>query len=45
MLRTFVPLYRFLAWSRDNEHKQVKEAIKKTADSKGVKKTNFKKVR
>jgi hypothetical protein len=31
-LRAYVPLFRFLAWARDNEHKQVKEAIKKTVD-------------
>lgn len=31
LLKSFLPLFRFLAWARDNEHKQVKEAIKKTA--------------
>jgi transcription antitermination factor NusG len=25
----FLPLYRFMAWARDNEHRPVKEAIKK----------------
>lgn len=31
-LRVYAPLFRFLAWSRENEHKQVKEAIKKTTE-------------
>jgi hypothetical protein len=28
-LETFLPIYRFLAWSRDNDHTQVKGAIQK----------------
>lgn len=27
-LGLFVPVYRFLAWSRDNDHRQVKTAVK-----------------
>lgn len=32
LVRAYVPLYRFWAWSRENEHAGVKETIKKTAE-------------
>lgn len=32
LVRAYLPLYRFWAWSRDNEHAGVKETIKKTAE-------------
>jgi len=32
LLRAYVPLYRFLAWSKDNEHAAVKEQIKKSTE-------------
>ncbi|MFO0723774.1 MAG: hypothetical protein U1E65_08340 [Myxococcota bacterium] len=31
-LALYLPLFRFLAWSRQNEHAHVKETIKKTVD-------------
>ena len=31
-LTAYMPLFRFLAWSRQNEHAHVKETIKKTVD-------------
>lgn len=40
-VRAFLPLYRFLAWSRDNEHKQVKEAIKKVSGDRQKKEAQF----
>ncbi len=32
LVRAYLPLYRFWAWSRENEHAGVKETIKKTAE-------------
>lgn len=32
LLQAYVPIFRFLAWSRQNEHAHVKETLKKTAE-------------
>lgn len=32
LVRAYLPLYRFWAWSRDNEHAGIKETIKKTTE-------------
>ena len=34
LVSVFLPLCSFLAWSRDNDYTQLKEALKKTADDK-----------
>ena len=41
ILRTYVPLYRFLAWSKDNEHAAVKETIKKSTEERQKKAIAF----
>jgi hypothetical protein len=41
-LAPFVPVYRFLAWSRDNEHAHVKETIKKTTEARAKQAIPFK---
>lgn len=41
LLRAYLPLYRFLAWAKDNEHAQVKEQIKKTTEQRQKKAVAF----
>jgi hypothetical protein len=39
--RKMLTIYRFLAWSRDNDHRQLKEALKKTQEEKAKRAAAF----
>jgi hypothetical protein len=39
--RAMLAVYRFLAWSRDNDHRQIKEALKKTQEERAKRAAAF----